>query len=135
MRRRDFLALATGAMAWPRVSRAQQPAMPVVGYLSSNAEGTDAKLIRTLQAGLSEQGFIEGKTVAMEYRWSADGYDRLSGLAAELVARKVDVIVASGLPATLAAKAATRQFRLSSALRSIRSPIGWWQAWIIPAAI
>ncbi len=107
MRRRDFLALTTGAMAWPRLTRAQQPAIPVVGYLSSNAEGTDAKLIRALQASLSEQGFIEGKTVAMEFRWSADGYDRLSGLAAELVARKVDVIVASGLPASLAAKAAT----------------------------
>ena len=107
MKRRQFITVLCGAMAWPRLSRAQQPAIPVVGYLSSNAEGTDAKLIRTLQAGLSEQGFIEGKTVEFEFRWSADGYDRLSGLAAELVARKVDVIVASGLPATLAAKAAT----------------------------
>ena len=91
----------------PAAARAWNAAIPVVGYLSSNAEGTDAKLIRTLQAGLSEQGFIDGKTVEFEFRWSADGYDRLAGLAAELVARKVDVIVASGLPATLAAKAAT----------------------------
>ena len=107
MRRRDFLGLATGALALPPAARAWNAAIPVVGYLSSNAEGTDAKLIRTLQAGLSEQGFIEGKTVEFEFRWSAAGYDRLAGLAAELVARKVDVIVASGLPATLAAKAAT----------------------------
>jgi putative ABC transport system substrate-binding protein len=107
MRRRDLPALATGALALPAAARAWNAAIPVVGYLSSNAEGTDAKLIRTLQAGLSEQGFSEGKTVEFEFRWSADGYDRLAGLAAELVARKVDVIVASGLPATLAAKAAT----------------------------
>jgi hypothetical protein len=107
MKRRQFITVLGGAMAWPRLTRAQQPAIPVVGYLSSNAEGTDAKLIRALLASLSEQGFIEGKTVAIEFRWSADGYDRLSGLAAELVARKVDVIVASGLPATLAAEAAT----------------------------
>jgi len=107
MRRRDFLGLAIGALGLPAAARAANAAIPVVGYLSSNARGTDAALIRALQRSLSEQGFIEGKTVAMEFRWSADGYDRLAGLAAELVAKKVDVLVASGLPATLAAKAAT----------------------------
>ena len=107
MRRRDFLALATGALALPAAARAQNAAVPLVGYLSSNAKGSDAKLIRELQRGLSHQGFIEGKTVEIEFHWSEGGYDRLSSQAAELVARKVDVIVASGLPATLAAQAAT----------------------------
>jgi len=100
MRRRDFLVLATGTLALPTVARAQNAAVPLVGYLSSNAKGSDAKLIRELQRGLSQQGFIEGKTVEIEFHWSEGGYDRLSSQATELVARKVDMIVASGLPAT-----------------------------------
>jgi putative tryptophan/tyrosine transport system substrate-binding protein len=107
MRRRDFLALGTGALAWPVVARAQNATIPLIGYLSSNAKGSDAKLIRELQRSLSEQGFVEGKTVEFEFHWSEGAYDRLSQHATELVARKVDVIVASGLPATLAAQAAT----------------------------
>jgi putative tryptophan/tyrosine transport system substrate-binding protein len=107
MKRREFLALAAGAFALPEVTRARSATVPLVGYLSSNAKGTDAKLIGELQRGLSEQGFIEGKTVEIEFHWSEGGYERLSSQAAQLVARKVDVIVASGLPATLAAKAAT----------------------------
>jgi putative tryptophan/tyrosine transport system substrate-binding protein len=107
MRRRDFLALATGALALPAAARAQNAAVPLVGYLSSNAKGADAKLIRELQRGLSGQGFIEGKTIEIEFHWSEGGYDGLSSQAIQLVARKVDVIVASGLPATLAAQSAT----------------------------
>jgi putative ABC transport system substrate-binding protein len=107
MRRRDFLVLATGALALPAAARAQNAAVPLVGYLSSSARGADAKVIRALQRSLSEQGFIEGKTVEIEFHWSEGGYERLSSQATELVARKVDVIVASGLPATLAAQAAT----------------------------
>jgi len=107
MRRREVIALAVGALALPAAARAQSARVPLVGYLSSNAKGADTKLIDKLQKGLAEQGFVEGKTVAIEYRWSEAGYDRLAGQAAELVARNVDLIVASGLPATLAAKAAT----------------------------
>src|SRR5258708_6474452 len=107
MRRREFIALVTGAVALPAAARAQNRSVPLVGYLSSSAKGIDAKQIRELQRGLSEQGFIEGKTIEIEFHWSEGGYDRLSSQATELVARKVEVIVASGLPATLAARAAT----------------------------
>jgi putative tryptophan/tyrosine transport system substrate-binding protein len=106
MRRRDFLGVATGAIAFRTAAQAQT-AVPLVGYLSSNAQGSDAKLIGQLQKGLSEKGFIEGKNFEIEFLWSEGGYEQLSSKAARLVARKVDVIIASGLPAALAAKAAT----------------------------
>jgi putative ABC transport system substrate-binding protein len=106
MKRRDFLAVVTGVVASRTAARAQT-AVPLVGYLSSNAKGSDAKLISRLQSGLSENGFIEGKNYEIEFVWSESGYEQLSSEAARLVARKADVIIASGLPATLAAKAAT----------------------------
>jgi len=106
MKRRDFLALATGTVFLPAAARAQGAPVPRIGYLSSNAKG-DERIIHELQRGLSEQGFVEGKTVEMVFYWSEGGYDRLAGSAAELVASKIDLIITSGLPATLAAKAAT----------------------------
>ena len=87
MRRRDFLGVATGAIAFRTAAQAQT-AVPLVGYLSSNAQGSDAKLIGQLQKGLSEKGFIEGKNFEIEFLWSEGGYEQLSSKAARLVARK-----------------------------------------------
>jgi putative tryptophan/tyrosine transport system substrate-binding protein len=108
MRRRDLFPLAGAAVAgWPLAVRAQQPAMPVMGYLSSKGEAAEAGILAAVRKGLAESGFVEGRTVSIAYRWSEGEYDRLPAFAADLVARKVNVIMASGVPATLAAKAAT----------------------------
>ena len=108
MRRRKFITLLGGtAVAWPLAGRAQQPAIATIGYLSSKNEESEANIIAGVRKGLAEQGLIEGQNVSFVYHWSAGEYRRLPDLAADLVARKVDVIAASGLPAALAAKAAT----------------------------
>jgi putative ABC transport system substrate-binding protein len=107
IRRRQFISALGGAAAWPFAAHAQQPAMPVIGYLSSKGEAAEAGIISAIKKGLEERGFIDGKNVAIAYRWSDGDYTRLPGLAADLVDRKVNVIAASGLPAALAAKAAS----------------------------
>jgi putative ABC transport system substrate-binding protein len=107
MRRRDFIALLGGtAFVWPRAARAQQPAMPVVGYLNSRAPDADPLLLSAFRQGLKEAGFVEGQNVAIAYRFAANDNDRLPELAADLVRRHVAVIVANG-PATMSAKAAS----------------------------
>jgi putative tryptophan/tyrosine transport system substrate-binding protein len=108
IRRRELLVTLGGAAAWPLRARAQQPAMPVIGYLgSSSFERSAGRSLLNFKRGLAETGYIEDRNVTVEYRWADDQYERLPALAAELVKRRVAVLVAAGSPAALPAKAAT----------------------------
>src|SRR5882724_3583686 len=106
--RRALIGFGMGAaITWPVVARAQQKPMPVVGYLSSNSPNIPAGEVEVFREGLNAAGFAEGHNVAIDYRFADGDYDRLPAFAAEFVARPVDVIAASGLPAALVAQAKT----------------------------
>jgi putative ABC transport system substrate-binding protein len=108
MRRRKFITLLGGAAAaWPFTVRAQQPATPVIGYLSSLGQASSVRFDAAFRRGLSDMGYVEGQNISVEYRWITDSYKALPAMAADLVQRQVTVIFAIGPPAVIAAKAAS----------------------------
>jgi putative ABC transport system substrate-binding protein len=108
MRRREFIkAIAGSAAAWPLAASAQQPTVPVIGFLGALSASGWAPRVEALRAGLRDLGYVEGKNIVIEFRWAEGNYDRLPTLVADLVRLKVDVIVTHGTPGALAAKQAT----------------------------
>jgi len=122
MRRRELMLLLAGTMTAARGLRAQQKAMPLIGYLNGTSPGPAAPFVAAFRHGLSETGYVEGQSVAIDYRWAEGDYDRLPAMAADLVGRKVDLIAASGGPASaLAAKVQPRSSLSSSSAATTRS--------------
>ena len=115
MRRREFITMISSAAVWPLAARAQQAAMPMIGFLSSRSPGDSAGVVAAFWQGLGELGFVEGQNVVITFRWAEGHYDRLPVLAAELVDLRVAALFAAGgPPSALAAKAATAMVRPSS---------------------
>src|SRR5438132_876117 len=107
MRRREFIGGLGAAAGWPLAARAQQPAIPVIGFLNGASPGGYAPMVSAFRQGLKETGYVEGQNVALEYRWANGDYGRLTSLAGDLVRREVSVIAATSTPANLVAEATT----------------------------
>src|SRR5215468_4328330 len=97
MRRREFLGVVGGAVAWPLGARAQQTKVPTIGFLSGRSLASDSHLVAAFRQGLKETGYVEGQNVTIEFRWAEGQFDRLQALAADLVGRKVAAIFAGGM--------------------------------------
>ena len=129
IRRREFITLLGGAAAaWPLAAPAQQPALPVVGFLRSTPAAGFEYLVNALRQGLNDAGFVEGRNVTVEYRWAENQPDRLLGLATDLVSRQVAAIAASGTETAQAAKPQPRPRRSYSSSEPIRSEPAWSRA-------
>ena len=124
MKRRKFITLLGGAAAWPLAAQAQQPALPVIGFLNLASPDTIADRVRAFRQGLKETGYIEGENVVLEFRFAEGQYDRLPAMALEFVRRQVSVIVTGASSATFAAKAA----KLRRATKQFW-PAFWGQFW------
>ena len=108
MKRREFITLLVGAAAmWPVAARAQQPTMPVIGYLNSGSPEADPSRLTGVRRGLNETGYVEGRNLQIEYRWAENQADQLPALAADLIQLRVALIMTAGLMSTRGAKAAT----------------------------
>jgi putative ABC transport system substrate-binding protein len=133
MRRREFITLLGGAGAWPLAARAQQPAMPLIGFLSSRSPEDSSHLVEAFRRGLAEGGFVEGHNVAIEFRWARGQYDLLPAMVADLVSHRVNVLTtAGGEPSALAAKRATSAIPIVFGLGSDPVSAGLVESWNRP---